>query len=299
MTDRHLFGYPKVGRFGLGHSLLAWARCVVWCNKNNAQMIAPQWLQPRLGPYIRRERDKRFYYSQFRRGEQIGGLKRLYLLATARRLNIADWKNSDLDRTSTIVLFENLPTKNEVTYLHEIMGHSRLVHSALLDMTVQSLVPKRPSMDHVAIHVRGGDFSIVNDPSQYLKGTHNLRLPIQWYCEMLIDLRRKLNARFPAIIYSDCSDQEISALLSLSDVKRAPKAAAVTDLLSMAQAPMLISSGSNFSRWASYLGQIPRICYPGQRSYRMLENHTDVELEPECENEIPLDFISHFLHLGL
>ncbi len=25
-----LYGYADVGRFGLGHGLLAWGRCVVW-----------------------------------------------------------------------------------------------------------------------------------------------------------------------------------------------------------------------------------------------------------------------------
>jgi hypothetical protein len=28
--DSGLYGYPIVGRFGLGHSLLAWARCWTW-----------------------------------------------------------------------------------------------------------------------------------------------------------------------------------------------------------------------------------------------------------------------------
>lgn len=291
-TQPNLYSYPKVGRFGLGHSLLAWARCVVWSNQNGAQRIAPHWLQPRLGPYIRRERDKRFYYSQFRAGAQVAGIKRLQVLATAQRIRIEEWHDGQILSKPTIVIFENLPTKNEVNYLHEIIGHSGLVREALWDMTMPYALPKPIAQDYVAIHVRGGDFLSVVDPEKYLTGTHNLRLPTTWYIDMLLDLRRQLGKNIPAIVYSDCTDQEIEILLNLPKVARAKKMVAVADMLSMSQAPVLISSGSNFSRWATYLGQVPRICYPGQRSYRMIEGDSEIELEPECAHEIPADFVA-------
>ncbi len=188
--------------------------------------------------------------------------------------------------------FENLATKNEVNYLHEIIGHSGLVRNALLDMTMPYALPKPISQSYVAIHVRGGDFLTVDHPEKYLSGTHNLRLPTNWYADILLDLRRQLGENIPAIVYSDCTDQEIEILLKLPRVARAKKMVAVADMLSMSQAPVLISSGSNFSRWASYLGQVPRICYPGQRSYRMIESQSEIELEPECGYEIPEDFVT-------
>jgi hypothetical protein len=293
-NKQQLYAYPIVGRFGLGHSLLAWARCVVWSTDHNAQRIAPQWLQLRLGTYIRREQDKRFYFSLFQRGNQIGGVHRLLLLANTRKVRITDWKESFAsDGSATIVIFENLNHKNEATYLHEILGRSTLVRSALIDMTRVSARPKLISKPHVAIHVRGGDFTTVVDPKVYSTGVHNLRLPMEWYAQVLKKFRYQLGFDIPAIVYSDCKDHELSSLLSLPHVTRSRRAGAVTDLLSIAQAPAMISSGSGFSRWGAYLGQVPRICFPGQRAFRMLDGYKGVELEPECMDEIPEAFVSH------
>ena len=59
-----LYGYPEMGRTGLGHSLLAWARCVVWCEMTGAKMLAPRWLRIRIGPYLRGERQARIRQTQ-------------------------------------------------------------------------------------------------------------------------------------------------------------------------------------------------------------------------------------------
>jgi hypothetical protein len=108
---------------------------------------------------------------------------------------------------------------------------------------------------------------------------------------MLQDLRSKLGRDLPAIVYSDCSDMELAELLALPNVIRTKIAGAVTDLLAIAQASVLISSGSGFSRWGSYLGQVPRVCHPGQRAFRVIDATIDLDLEPECAKEIPWDFI--------
>jgi hypothetical protein len=291
--QKQLYSYPVVGRFGLGHSLLAWARCVVWSADHGAQRIAPQWLQPRIGPYLRREIDKRFYHGLFRSGSQIGGSKRLFLLATAKKVKIENWQMAHDFIGPTIVVFENLKTKNEATFLKDILGRSVMVRDALVDMTRPKALPPVTPFAHLAIHVRGGDFTVVKDKALYSTGVHNLRLPSYWYVSMLSELRKNLGFNLPAIIYSDCSDFELRELMSMENVKRAKKAGAVTDMLAMASAPVMISSGSGFSRWGSYLGQVPRICFPGQRAYRVLEPNIGVELEPECESSIPQSFISH------
>jgi hypothetical protein len=295
----NLYAYPIVGRFGLGHSLLAWARCVVWSAEHGARRVAPQWLQPRIGPYLRQERDKRFYHALFHSGSQVGGLRRLYLLATAQKIDIAKWNNKSLAyQKPVIVTFENLNTKNEATYLHEILGHSALVHDALMEMTRPSARPQISKNNQVAIHVRGGDFAIVTDPSRFLTNIHNLRLPIKWYCEMLQDLRSKLGRDLPAIVYSDCSDMELAELLALPNVIRTKIAGAVTDLLAIAQASVLISSGCGFSRWGSYLGQVQRVCHPGQGAFRIIDARSDLDLEPECGGkniETSIEFVKQRL----
>jgi hypothetical protein len=283
--DGRLFGYADVGRFGLGHGMLAWARCIVWCHETGAQPIAPQWLRMRIGPYLRRERDKRFYYRLFHAGSQVGGLERLRLLATAHRISaemnrpLADFKPED----DTIVEFRNAVSDNEGKHFHEIAGRSELVRVALIDMTRPRFLARPPAGPHIALHVRGGDFSIPKNIEDVISGRHNMRLPLSWYVEMLDALRNGLATNLPAIIYSDCTDAELAPLLTRPQITRSTVTEAITDMLAIANADLLISSGSGFSRWGSYLGQVPRICFPGQRGMRTLGPLGPTDLEPECK----------------
>ena len=58
-------------------------------------MLAPFWLKPRIGPYLRRERDKRNYFRLFRSGSAVAGLRRLTILTRARRVQIGtEWPGS-------------------------------------------------------------------------------------------------------------------------------------------------------------------------------------------------------------
>ena len=83
MSDATLYGVATLGRFGLGHRLLAWARCVIWCHQSGAQMLAPNWLGFPIGTWLRREPDKRMYFPLFRSDAYIHGWRRLRVLTSA------------------------------------------------------------------------------------------------------------------------------------------------------------------------------------------------------------------------
>ncbi len=295
-----LYGYADVGRFGLGHGLLAWGRCAVWCEQTGAKMVAPRWLRLRMGSYLRRERDKRFYYRLFRTGRQIGGLRRISILALADKRSAQSQLPPPgfCPNRDTVVVFFNSPADNERKHFHEIVGASRVVREALIDMTRPRFLPPRQRGSHIAIHVRGGDFAVPSDISVLKSGRHNQRFPMMWYVDMLTGLRQRLGDTLPAIVYSDCPDAELSPLLKLEGVRRSRYHEAITDMLAISEASVLISSGSGFSRWGSYLGQVPRLCFPGQRAVRTLGPIVDgVDLEPECEvaADIPTQFCSHVI----
>jgi hypothetical protein len=287
-----MYGYAKVGRFGLGHALLAWARCVVWCEQNSVQSVFPSWYQPRIGPALRKEFDKRQYYRLFHSEGQLGGLKRLVVLARWQRvpIQVCDGEVA----SDTVIEFTNRMSGNEATHFHEIVGHHALVRSSLKAMTKKKFHPPASLGFHIAIHVRGGDFGVAPDLDALRKGATNSRLPIHWYVDMITALRTHLGKSTSVIVYSDCTNEELAPVLALSDTKRAPKAESITDMLAMSQANVLVSSGSGFSRWGSYLGQVPRLCFPGQRGVRVLGEPIDLlDLEPEAETaaDIPPRFL--------
>ena len=306
-----IYSYPIIGRFGLGHGLLAWARSIVWANKVGAKPIAPNWVQPRIGPILRNERDKRLYFLLFGSGNQIGGVQRLRLLAGAPRFSAQgdiatishlhdDFPMPDmLPPDGGIMMFANSPSRNEDKFFHQISGNSDLIRTELLAMTRARYRPPVAVRPHIALHVRGGDFGMAQSAEQLRSGVHNLRLPNQWYAQILAGFRKMLGEDVDAIIYSDCTDADLVDLLLLPNVSRAPRQQSITDLLSMGQAAALISSGSGFSRWGSFLGQVPRICFPGQRGVRVIgasSSDDASDWEPECET--PLDIPAAFSELA-
>jgi hypothetical protein len=160
-------------------------------------------------------------------------------------------------------------------------------------MTKPKYRPEPDFPPHIAIHVRCGDFGQGINFQALRAGHRNARLPIAWYRDMLDGIRTRIGP-VPVRIFSDGDDVELRPLLSVDGVTRMPGRHAVTDMLAMAQAKLIISSGSGFSMWGAYLGQVPRICFPGQRFVRVLISELpDVDLEPECEH--PHDLLAAFI----
>ena len=296
MTKR-LYGYADVGRFGLGHGMLAWARCIVWCKDSGATPLSPRWARLRIGPILRNERDKRFYFKLFQRGDQRSAILRVALLATRPKFAADDVMavNPLLPSSGSIVLFTNVISGNEQKYFHQIIDRQDVVRSALITMTRPRYRPATIGYNHIAIHVRGGDFGQPSDVNTLTSGTHNQRLPITWFATMLEGVRARLGHNIPAVIYSDCSDDEIAGLMAMSAVTRSCHKESVTDMLAMSEANVIISSGSGFSRWGAYLGKAPRICFPGQRHIRVFGDKTQpTDLEPEAmtADDLAQDFIN-------
>ncbi len=113
------YGFADVGRAGLANMLLPWARCEVFCRKHGLRMLAPQWTQPRIGPLLRREKDKRYYFGLFKDDGYVSGPRRWWLLAISARVGEANLISTDRqllnsdntglqDHSTTVVVFQGL-----------------------------------------------------------------------------------------------------------------------------------------------------------------------------------------------
>lgn len=284
-----LYGYADVGRYGLAHSILAWARCAVWCNQVGAQMLAPKWFRLRVGPLLRGERDKRAYHLLFNNAGKPSGLTREWLLRTSRTVSseVAVRNGIPTSGGRTVVIFVNALADNDKKHFHEIRGHRRMLRDELVAMTRPQYRPAAPSERFIGVHVRLGDFTAAPDSTTAIF-QNNVRLPLPWYVEKLKQLRAGLGD-MPAIIFSDGADEELSALLAEPNTRRAPKQSSVTDMLSMSEASVLISSGSGFSLWGAFLGDIPRVCFPG-RTVAQAHDDPAMTVESAINSELPPPF---------
>ena len=289
------FGYADVGTYGLAHSLLAWARCRLWCDQHGVPMLAPNWLhlQHRIGPLLRREHDNRQYHRLFQFPGYVRHLRRLQILTTTPKVAA---ETADLPALLTspkrhLVVFRNRMQLNEESHFAEIVGHGSALRAALTAMTKPAYRPIPDRAPHVAVHVRMGDFGSPVSIEALRQGSKNSRIPIDWYVNVVGALRRQLGD-VPVRVYSDGTDEALAPLLQLPGTQRSPKQASITDLLAMAQARLIVSSGSGFSMWGAYLGDAPRICFRGQRFTRVLpdpQGSPAVDMEPECESGAELD----------
>lgn len=294
MRNSMLYGYPMLGRFGLGHSMLAWARCAVWCEREGVRMIGPRWFQPRIGPYLRRERDKRAYHLLFDNNGYIGDPCRTFLLNSARIV----CAESELPErgfapgASTVVVFRNAVADNERKHFHEVRGHGAFLHAQLTRITRPAFRPPDVTGPFIAVHVRMGDFTRISSAADIKPGVHNTCLPIEWYGAMIGKLRAAFGSDLPVRLFSDGSDAELSSLLALPGLERSPKQASVTDMLSIAKGAVLVASASGFSLWGAFLGGLPRICFPGQLNARTREEK-DFDLECGMNDALSAPFLAH------
>jgi hypothetical protein len=287
----NVFGYPILGRYGLGNMLFPWARCYIWCRDNGIPMIAPRWTYLRIGPYLRREGDKRNYGRLFRNQGYVRGLRQILLLLTGVRYE-EDKRAEVLQKierhTPSIVSFKGIGD-----YFSPIKSRHVQVLSELRRITKPVYIKDMLHGQFVGVHVRRGDFSVTKDIMTLREGYVNYRIPLEWYISILRLIRNSVGWEAKAYVFSDGSVDELSKLLSMPNTSLFRGGSAIADLLALSRARVMIASGSTFSMWASYLGQVPCVWYPGQRRQYVISSNNDPGLEPELDegDMLPSEFL--------
>jgi hypothetical protein len=280
--SEHDLGFVRLGGAGLGNILFTWARAAVFARDHGCQMIWPTWPSIKIGPYLRREPDKRFYGDLFQNdGTAIDGIKKWYKLATCNRIKESEKESIGLE-DETIVEFTGFEGCFD-TILYE--------YRFIKDLIIHNLNPKNalPLQEDyssaMAVHVRLGDFSRVTE-KEVAEGRHDSALPINWYVEIIKQVRKYAGDTVPVYIFSDGTDEELSPILEMPKVQRKTYGTSIGDILGLSRFPLLIASGSSFSMWARYLGRANCICYLNQRKQQILTPE-EPQFEIETAGEIP------------
>jgi hypothetical protein len=287
-----VFGFPALGRTGLGNMLFPWARCYLWCTEYHKPMVAPIWTKFRLGPYLRQERDKRSYQILFRHEGYISGYNRLVILMLSRKISEQLIHNMPLNTSSLpkVVVFKGM-----ADLFRPLMTQHTALLAELKRITRPWFVDTKIAHEpFIGIHIRRGDFSVPKDQKILNTGGINYQLPLGWYTDVLHEIRSRLGFIAKAYVFSDNSDEDLKELQSLPNIQIYRGGSAITDLLALSEARAIIASGSTFSMWASFLGQTPSVWYPGQRRQLLLDGDDHGELEPEYDmnKTLPNEFLA-------
>jgi hypothetical protein len=237
--DLLLFRGPGAG---LGNLLFPWARAEIYAETSGGRVIAPTWRNLKLGPWLRREPDKRSYGSLFRHRPPAQAVADLLRRATSRRLCEDEYLAGGPVDTDTLIEVADLRRG-----FADIDGHAKFLQARLTRLSRQSLAA--PRSDFIALHIRCGDFAPA--PPRYQR---NSRIEPGWFVAELQRIRT-IRPDMPAIVFTDDTSGEIEATFArCPDVVFAAPANALQLIFHMAAADHLVLSNSTFSLWAAFLG---------------------------------------------
>ncbi len=280
--------YFRILGDGLGNLLFPWARAVSLSSKYNLPIIAPTWPQLKIGPLMRNEPDKRFYSDLFSHTDRyVSGIRKVKLLTTLPKLTEDIFLNACEPAGSRNIVYIG----GMDGFFSSIINDHELIKRELLAITNPKHKLQRNISEHaISVHVRLGDFqkTSASNVAALTSGAFNTQLPISWYKQMIIRLRNILGYDYPVIIWSDDAGDKLEELVNMPNTRREFLGSSIADMLGMSSARVLVASGSSFSMWASYLGRMPVIWYPGQLRQKLYSDKSGAEIEVSETDDLSL-----------
>jgi hypothetical protein len=267
--------FIRIGGNGLGNLMFTWARCLAASERHGWRPIWPTWqsFKPknwRVNPY-----DHRTYFDLFRPTERyVSGWRKPWRLARYRWIPEQQAVEHGAPPGSVVEfrgmegMFEPFRAQHELVY-GELLRMARPEH-------LRALENSDPAP--IGIHVRRGDF-VQQGSYEQMISQHNSLLPMEWYVAALRAVRSAAGGQPRAYVFSDGTDEELAPLLDLPAVERADYGSGLGDMLGLSRSRLIIASGSTFSMWGSFLGQVPAIWHPGKLLQHLLLEHPEREIE--------------------
>jgi hypothetical protein len=277
------FLFLRIGGNGLGNLLFTWARCLSQSRREGWRMIWPTWFShkpknKRVNPY-----DIRTYGDLFHpTDDYISGIMKARHVMLRRHVMEADAKSTP-PKAGCVVQFRGMAGK-----FKPFLDDLELVRTELLAMTREQHLTGFRAADPapIAIHVRRGDFLQRASYEETISALNSM-LPLSWYIAALEAVREKCGKPVRAYVYSDGTNEELGPLLAMEQIRRVEFGSSIADILAMSRSRLLIASGSTFSQWGTYLGQVATIAHPGKVDQRLLLDHPEMEIEWATGDALP------------
>jgi hypothetical protein len=288
------FVHANVGRAGLGNMLFSWARADVFSHRFKVPMLAPQWTQPKIGPFLRGEKDLRYYTGLFDNLGYIRGARRVLTLLSRRRIDgtrigiNADPPEVPASYKGALVVFGGW----QGWFREDLWRHRQYVRSRLESIVSDRVRREMQSFDmplEIAVHVRRGDVrvEVIDEKEQYRDmRDESVADSEHYFLSVLRGIRRTAGRCVPATVFTDARQGDLKEIPREEGVHIAGGRSAIADMLLMSHAAVLIaSSSSSFSAWASYLGAMPTVWHRG-RVRAILPDRPELAIESDPHGRI-------------
>jgi hypothetical protein len=268
---------------GIGTRLFPWARCTIFSKINSISMLSPNWVQPRIGPLLRGGIDLNAYHRQilllglFSESENmVSGFNKYYTKCLYGRLpEPEDFKKklAPIPNGNSIITFSG-----DGGRFANLNGMDQLLYKYIREITKSKWLEFADSFTSIPIGINirlGNDFKTPSNIDDHYTNEAT-KTSVQWFVQSLKFIRMTLGFNAPAYVVTDGSAEDISELLLLPNTHFVRPGCAISDLLILSKAKVLLrSGGSSFSAWASFLGQMPTISHEGQsmKEFNMINKY--------------------------
>lgn len=284
--SKYDLSFVRFGGAGLGNLLFIYSRALIYAKLNDCKFIWPTWPSIKIGTYIRKEKDKRFYGDLFRNNSgYVDGWQKVKLLTVGNKIN-ERFKESASD--NDIIVFDDFRMNfNGIKEYHELIKADIIKN--LADKNKMAL--DFDFSNSISVHIRLGDF--LPPSTENLKsGCNNTSIPISWYKNIIIQIRNIAEKDLDVYIFSDGTDEQLNEILSLPNVQRITFGTSIADIIALSNAKLFIASGSSFSMWARFLGNLSTITYTNQLKEHICdENGFEIECDESGIDEINFSLI--------
>lgn len=249
----------KLPKAGLGNKLLVWAEAFVYSSKNNLRLYIKGLNVISIGPLLRGERVKRFYWGQFKRNSPAMIIR--YIIGkTLYKRNINDSPNIPQD--FSIYEFNMVPHWSD--YFEKFKSERALIIKAFESLFSRSSKRLFLSQTYpvVACHIRMGDFKKLPANTDF-KTVGATRTPLHYFVQTISQVRILSGIDLQVTIFTDGYPEDLKEVLALGNIRFHEPVNEIVDMLLMSKAKLIITSaGSTFGYWAGFLSEAILIRHP-------------------------------------
>ena len=262
LSDRDFLLFRLYGA-GLANHLFPMYRAFQNSKQTNGFFIFPPMIQLKIGPIIRREHDKRFYFNLFHR-RSISELIKLKVFTSKNKFHESNYDllNKDIDG---VIIYKGIKdlSSNEKYYFFKSFNHEfREDFVNMLMMRSKNKVRLSSELsiikkDDICVHIRRGDF-----PDQ---------VSDEWYIKSINFLIKE----FPESkvrIFTDDVNSLGSSILSIKNISIDSSYNAWHAIIKMSAHGTIVSSTSTFALWAAFLGNQKIITNNSSNLSRFIDN---------------------------
>ena len=255
----------KLPRAGLGNQLFPLMKAYCFGYLNDLPVIVTGYHQVKIGPYLRREKNKRNYSGFFNFQKNIFSAQ------------LDKWRLRRYTTQRPEPAVQKLVTEHLVDdcYVYTEMPHwdhyfDGLKENRELVITLFRKLLSRRVLDKIAVqsapcigvHIRMGDFRKLKEGEDFDQ-VGIVRTPETYFIDAINSIRGVHGAALPVTVFTDGFREELEQLFKLEHITLSEGNNDIEDLVQLSRSQLIItSSTSTFSYWAGFLSDAIVIMHP-------------------------------------